>query len=97
MSTLLAGIVVFAAFGAVMAGLVLLTRRQRGRKVGGSIAGPFEEIWHPSAHRARIEIQIQGERKIPMPSPGEPPLDADPATRRPSDPAPTTSLPTARP
>ncbi len=85
MGTLLAGIVVFAAFGAVMAGLALLTRRQRGRKVGGSVAGPFEEIWHPSAHRARIEIQVQEERRIPMPSPGDPPLDGNQATRSPGN------------
>ena len=65
-----------AAFIAVMAGLVWLTRRQRGRQVGGSVAGPFEEIWHPAAHRARVEIQVQDERTLPAPSPGDPPAEA---------------------
>jgi hypothetical protein len=63
---------VFAAFGAVMVGLVLLTRRSRGRRVGSSVAGPFEEIWHPAAHRARIDVEVQDERKIGTPSPGDP-------------------------
>jgi len=37
------------------------------------VAGPFEEIWHPAAHRARIDIEIQDDRKAPIPSPGDPP------------------------
>jgi hypothetical protein len=64
-------LVIFAAFAAVMVGLPWLTSRSRGRRVGGSVAGPFEEIWHPAAHRARIEIEVQDERSMPMPSPGD--------------------------
>jgi hypothetical protein len=70
---LLAIVAVLAAFGAVMVGLALLTKRARGRRVGSSVAGPFEEIWHPAAHRARIDIEVQDERKIGAPSPGDPP------------------------
>jgi hypothetical protein len=69
---LLVILAVLVAFGAVMIGLALLTRRARGRRIGSSVAGPFEEIWHPAAHRARIDIEVQDERKIGTPSPGDP-------------------------
>jgi hypothetical protein len=36
------------------------------------VAGPFEEIWHPAAHRAKIDIETQDERRAPMLSPGDP-------------------------
>jgi len=74
---LLAILAVLAAFGAVMVALALLTKRSRGRRVGSSVAGPFEEIWHPAAHRARIDIEVQDERKIGAPSPGDPPRPDD--------------------
>jgi len=70
---LLPEIAILAGFAAIMAGLVWLTHRGRGRRVGSSVAGPFEEIWHPAAHRARIDIEIQDDRKAPIPSPGDPP------------------------
>jgi len=73
--------VVIAAFAAVMGCLAWLTRRQRGRRIGSSVAGPFEEIWHPAAHRARIDIEIQDERKVAAPSPGDPPIIGDHAPR----------------
>ena len=44
----------------------------RSRQVGSSVAGPFDEIWHPAAHRARFEIEVQDERRIAIPSPGDP-------------------------
>ena len=82
MTDLLTVVAVLAAFLAIMAGLVWwLTHRSRGRRVGSSVAGPFEEIWHPAAHRARIDIEIQDERKTPIPSPGDPP---DPRTITPN-------------
>ena len=77
---LLAIIAVLAAFGAVMVALALLTRRARGRRAGSSVTGPFEEIWHPAAYRARIDIEIQDERKIGAPSPGDPPGTGDDQT-----------------
>lgn len=75
MGEVLPVLLVVAAFAAVLVGLALLTRRARGRSVGSSVAGPFEEIWHPAAHRARIDIQVQDERKVPLPAPGDPAID----------------------
>jgi hypothetical protein len=72
---------IIAAFAAVMGCLAWLTRRQRGRHISSSVAGPFEEIWHPAAHRARIDIEIQDERKVQAPSPGDPPIIGDDPTR----------------
>ena len=72
MDYLLPAIAVVMVFGAIMGGLAWLTPRDRGRRAGGSVAGPFEEIWHPAAHRARIEVQVQDERTVEAPSPGDP-------------------------
>ncbi|MET0864830.1 MAG: hypothetical protein ABWZ98_10890 [Nakamurella sp.] len=66
-------LVVVAGFAVVMAGLAWATTRRLGRRTGSSIAGPFEEIWHPAAHRARVDIEIHDERKIAPPSAGDPP------------------------
>lgn len=63
-------------FGLVLGGLWWTARRAKGRALSGAVSGPFEEIWHPAAHRARVEIQVQDERVVPKPLPGEPP---DPA------------------
>ena len=86
MTDLLPAFAMLAGLAAIMAGLVWLTHRNRGRRVGSSVAGPLEEIWHPAAHRARIDIEIQDERKTPVPSPGDPPdpgaLTPDPPTTR---------------
>ncbi|WP_395728935.1 hypothetical protein [Nakamurella sp.] len=60
-------------FGVVLGGLWWAARRSRGRAAAGAVTGPFEEIWHPAAHQARIEIQVQDERVIPNPQPGDPP------------------------
>lgn len=65
---------VIAVFAAVMGCLAWLTGRQRGRRIGSSVTGPFEEIWHPAAHRARIDIEVQDERKVAAPLPGDPPI-----------------------
>lgn len=57
----------------VPVGLWAIGRRARGRAAGGAVAGPFEEIWHPAAHRARIQIQVQDQRIAPDLLPGDPP------------------------
>lgn len=72
MADLVPILLTLAAFAAVMVGLMWLTRRSRGRRVGSSVTGPFEEIWHPAAHRARVEIEIQDERATEFPAPGDP-------------------------
>lgn len=61
-------------FGAVLGGLWWVARRSRGRAGAVAVTGPFEEIWHPAAHRARVQIQIQDERIAPDPQPGDPPI-----------------------
>jgi hypothetical protein len=62
---------VAAFFAAIMRALVWLGSRVRSRGGGGSEAfmGPFEEIWHPAAHRARFETLVVEERVNPMPTP----------------------------
>src|SRR5262245_5518460 len=62
--------VVVGFFVAVMVGLALLgvrVRRQGGRG-SEAVLGPFEEIWHPAAHRARLQTDIVEERMVPLPS-----------------------------
>jgi hypothetical protein len=53
----------------VLVGLPLLARRVRRRGTGSDVLGPFEEMWHPAAHRARQESQLQEERRDDAPSP----------------------------
>jgi hypothetical protein len=57
-------------FAAIMALLATLGRRVRrgGRAGGQAFVGPFEEIWHPAAHRARLATEIIDERVVPGPS-----------------------------
>jgi hypothetical protein len=45
--------------------------RARRRGIGGSMMGPFEEMWHPAAAGSQLEIQVQSERKKPLPSPDD--------------------------
>lgn len=73
MTGLLVPLVLLAVFGVVLGGLPWLASRVRRRGTGGGVLGPFEEIWYPAATRARIEIQVQEERRAPTPSPGDPP------------------------
>ena len=72
MPDLLPTLLIVVGFVVVMAGLAWMTTRRRGRKAAGAVAGPFEEIWHPSAHRARIDIEVQDERKIALTEAGDP-------------------------
>jgi len=65
-------VMVVAVFGMILGGLAWLAAHVRRRGGGDSLMGPFEEIWHPAARRARIEIQVLDERAAPAPSPGDP-------------------------
>jgi hypothetical protein len=67
----LAFVLVAGGFGAVMGALAWLARRVRRRGVGGGLMGPLDEIYHPAAHRFRVEIQVHEERMVPMPSPDD--------------------------
>ncbi|QJY47184.1 hypothetical protein [Pseudonocardia broussonetiae] len=62
-----------AVLGAPLAGLVWLARRVRNRGTSGgySLMGPFDELWHPAAVAARVEVQVQEERQEPSPAPGD--------------------------
>lgn len=60
-------------FVVVLGALWWVARRSRGRAAAGAVTGPFEEIWHPAAHRARVQIEIQDERIDPDAQPGDPP------------------------
>ncbi|MBX9245704.1 hypothetical protein ICW40_12915 [Actinotalea ferrariae] len=64
--------VVLVLVGGVLLGLRALRRGMRRRGHGGSAMGPFDEIWHPAAHDARVEVHEQDERPAPAPSPDEP-------------------------
>ncbi|WP_431954311.1 hypothetical protein [Nocardia lijiangensis] len=56
-------------------GFAWAVTRARRRGLGGSIVGPFQEMWDPGGARSRIEIEIQAEQEAPAPSPGDPPSD----------------------
>ncbi len=69
MTDLLIPLGLLAAFALVHAALWRLAVRVRRR--GGDVLGPFDELWHPAAHRTRIERQEQSERRAPTPSPDD--------------------------
>jgi hypothetical protein len=60
-------LVIGGGFAAILGGLAWLAVRLRRRGGAGGIMGPFEEIWHPAAHRIRVEVQAQEERAEPAP------------------------------
>ncbi|MFI6065864.1 hypothetical protein ACIA47_11435 [Micromonospora sp. NPDC051227] len=63
--------VVFAGCVAAVLGIFWwLAARVRRRGIGGEVMGPFEEMWHPAAHRFRAEIRVQETRTVPMPPQG---------------------------
>ena len=66
MGGFVAAVVTGVVVVAVLAGLAGLGRRvrRRGRAGGQAFVGPFEEMWHPAAHRARRETEIVDERVI---------------------------------
>ncbi|WBB55544.1 hypothetical protein [Verrucosispora sp. WMMD573] len=71
MAGVLMFLVVVACLAAILGVLAWLGGRVRRRGIGGAIMGPFEEIWHPAAHRSRLEIRVQEERMVPKPSPDD--------------------------
>jgi hypothetical protein len=64
-------LVVLAAVGLSLFGLMRLAARARRRGISGSILGPFDEMYRVTAYESRIEMQIQSERKAPLPSPDD--------------------------
>ena len=57
----------FAVVMGLLAWLGTRVRRRRGR-ASDAFMGPFEEIWHPAAHRARFETEAVEERVVPVAS-----------------------------
>ncbi|MDI5940349.1 MULTISPECIES: hypothetical protein [Micromonospora] len=72
MAELLAIALVGGSLTAILGLLAWLAARVRRRGIGDNVMGPFEEIWHPAAHRFRTEIKVHEERMVPLPSPGDP-------------------------
>jgi len=64
---------VLAAFVLVLGFLVWAARRVRRRAGGGSLMNPFDEIWHPTAYHARLEVEARDELAVPAPLPGDDP------------------------
>lgn len=67
--------VVLLAYVLIAVLLVALGRRVRRSGRGGDALGPFEELWHPAAHRARVEVRTHDSRQEAAPSPGDPPQE----------------------
>lgn len=64
---------VTAAFLAVvLAGLAWLAARARRRGVGREIMGPVDLIYRPHTHRLNQEMQVQEQRMVALPPPGDP-------------------------
>ena len=59
----------FAGLAIIVTALWSLAVRVRRR--GADVLAPFDELWHPAAHRTRIERQEQAERRAPAPSPDD--------------------------
>lgn len=68
MAEVLAVLLVVGCLAAVLGFLAWLASRVRRRGIGDNVMGPFEEIWHPAAHRFRAEIRMHEERMVPPPS-----------------------------
>ena len=68
-------VLVIGGVGAVMVALAGLAHRLRRRGGAGPAIGAamaaYDEAMHSTAYDTFVEAQAQGERKIPIPSPGE--------------------------
>jgi hypothetical protein len=64
-------LVISAVVGLMLVGLARLAARARRSGISGSMLGPFDEMWRVTAYESRIEMQIQSERKAPLPSPDD--------------------------
>lgn len=62
-------LLIVGSFAATMGGFAWLGFQVRRRGIPGSaIMGPIDELYNPAAHRFRLEIQVQEQRMVPMPS-----------------------------
>jgi hypothetical protein len=70
--------VLIAVYAVAIGGLWALAARVRRSGVGTGMLGPFDEIWHPVATDARIEIMAADYRPAGAPAPGDPPAGSPP-------------------
>ncbi|WP_112239311.1 hypothetical protein [Kribbella monticola] len=64
----------FVSLAAVAGFLALLARaaaRARRRGISGSMMGVFDQMWHPAAAESHLELQLETDRKKPLPSPDD--------------------------
>jgi len=61
--------VALAVVAGFLALLGLAAARARRHGISGSMMGPFDEMWRPTAAESHVELQIQAERKKPLPAP----------------------------
>lgn len=69
----LAWLLIASCWAAVLLGLPLMAKRVRRKGGGHSVMSPFEDLWHPAAHRAEVVIQAESRRVVGIPSPVDPP------------------------
>lgn len=69
----LAPVAAFLSLPLFLAGFAWYAARARRAGVGQSLLAPIEEIWDPISHKTNIEIQVEAERSLETPSPGDPP------------------------
>ena len=60
-----------AVVSGFLAVLAWAAARARRRGISGSMMGPFDQMWHPAAVESHLELQIESERKKPLPSPDD--------------------------
>ncbi|MFE0528527.1 hypothetical protein ACFW0V_13090 [Micromonospora parva] len=70
MDDVLIPLVFAGCVAAILWALWWLASRVRRRGIGSEVMGPFEEMWHPAAHRFRAEIRVHETRTVPMPPQG---------------------------
>jgi len=61
-----------AVLVALLGSLAWLASRARRTGVGREIMGPVDLMYRPHTHQINLEIQVQEERTVAVPSPGDP-------------------------
>jgi hypothetical protein len=69
MDVVIALLIVIGGFGVLLTAFAWLARRVRLSGAGGHLMGPIDEVYHPTAHQWRQEIEIHEQR-------GQPPAGA---------------------
>ncbi|MEV0468248.1 hypothetical protein AB0I30_32125 [Nocardia tengchongensis] len=72
MEDVVAFAIAIAPIALVAGAFGLVVVRARRKRLGGSIVGPFQEMWDPGARRIQIEVETRAEDAVPAPSPDDP-------------------------